>query len=203
MEKEYILQIKSVHRRDLGSCKSKPLVLPWYHQSSTLCRKLFNFSDASVMSLFSAGTVCCLHLVPYWRLSLRWTLSPQPPCQETAPYLVLTQWEPSFQQATNSHLQNLPAHPFCKHTKWVIGHTNAYLHCNLAFVYTVMDFFQVQMWGIQVQNGCPQEGGAPLQTDISFQKPAENLRIARKIGMFVNIFYVFPHSGKFLIEYSS
>lgn len=78
-------------------------------------------------------------------LSLRWTLSPQPPCQETAPYLALTQWEPSFQQATNSHLQNMPAHPFCKHTKWVIGHTNAYLHCNLAFVYTVMDFFHVQM----------------------------------------------------------
>jgi hypothetical protein len=58
-----------------------------------------------------------------------------------SPYLVLTQWEPNFQQSTNSHLQNLPAHPFCKHTKWVIGHTNAYLHCNLAFVYTVMDFF--------------------------------------------------------------
>ena len=61
--------------------------------------------------------------------------------------------------STNSHLQKLPAHPFCKHTKWVIGHTNAYLHCNLAFVYTVMDFFHVQMWWIQVQNGCPQEGG--------------------------------------------
>ena len=54
-----------------------------------------------------------------------------------------------------------------------------------------------------MQNECPQEGGAPLKTYISFQKPAENLRIARKIGMFVNIFYVFPHSGKFLIEYSS
>lgn len=29
----------------------------------------------------------------------------------------------------------------------------------LQFVYTVMDFFHVQMWWIQVQNRCPQEGG--------------------------------------------
>lgn len=39
------------------------------------------------------------------------------------------------------------AHPFCKHTKWVIGHTNAYLHCNLSFVYTVMDFFMCKCEG--------------------------------------------------------
>jgi len=42
-----------VHWRDLGSCKSKPLLLPGYHQSSTLCRKLFYFSDPSVFILFA------------------------------------------------------------------------------------------------------------------------------------------------------
>ena len=203
MEKEYILQIKSVHWRDLGSCKSKPLVLPGFHQSSTLCRKLFYFSDASVFILFSAWTVCCLHLVRCWWLSLRWTLSPQPPCQETAPYLVLTQWEPSFQQATNSHLQNLPAHPFCKHTKWVIGHTNAYLHCNLAFVYTAMDFFSSAnvgdtsaKWMSSRRRGAFKNIYIFSETCWKFEDCQENRYVCEYI-------LCFSPFRKFLMEYSS
>lgn len=59
-------------------------------------------------------------------------------------------------------------------------------------------FFHVQMWGMQVQNGCPQEG-APLKTYISFQNPARNLRSAREIGRRMGgclLLFFSPPSGK-------
>lgn len=134
--------IKRLGTQEFGIMHGRPSVLLINYGTPILCCKDFSCSNLP-------GCVA-------WLLSTPVTtfkgcpldgLSPSRHCQDTTPYLVLTQWEPNFQQSTNSHLQNLPAHPFCKHTKWVIGHTNAYLHCNLAFVYTVMDFFMCKWEG--------------------------------------------------------
>lgn len=141
------------------------------------------FLSSSLPRIFAVYTWCCIG-----GLSLRWDCLPS-----------ATPLGHSTLFGTDSVGAKIPAgyqltpaefaaHPFCKHTKWVIGHTNAYLHCNLAFVYTVMDFFSCANVGDASAKWMSSKG-VPLKTYISFQNPARNSRSARKIGAWMDVFY--------------
>lgn len=128
--------------RDLGSCEGKAIDSVSRTYPVIICRNqvllLFRF-----LCLYLPCCMSCLLSTPGTALkSLRWTFSPQPPTPLGDSTLFgADSGGAKFPAGYQLTPAEFAAHPFCKHTKWVIGHTNAYLHCNLAFVYTVMDFF--------------------------------------------------------------